>query len=383
MPDEKQEIIDEVEVKLARQFKGDIEKIDALLKDFKAKHDARVKALEIHMDRQEVAFKRVAGAPIVSGPREYFPSSQEQKDFSEYLHKGELMGPELKSLNLGDLTLGGFLCPDEFVNRVIEKLTEISPIRQLAYVQPTSATTLEMPREVGTFDAAWVAEIGERTETTGTTFGLEKIPVHECYALVKVSRQLIEDSRVNLDEFLAERFARRLNKLEGAAFVSGNAAGKPEGILTNANVGEVVSGSADALTPDGLLNLVYELPVDYRRSASFIMNRKTILAVRKLKEATTNAYIWERSLAAGQPETLLSYPVVECPDMPDVAAGAFPVVFGDLRQAYVIADRVGIQVQVLREKYVEYGLLGYMGRKRVGGQVVLADAIKKQKISAT
>jgi HK97 family phage major capsid protein len=348
----------------------------------KQSHDARVHALELHADKQEVAYKQMRGAPIVSGPREYFPGTLEQKEFSDFLHRGGLVGPELKSLRVGDATLGGYFAPDEYSSRVIEKLTEISPLRQLAYVQPTSAATLEIPKETGDFEGAWVGEVGERTETTGETFGLEKIPAHEFYALVKVSRQLIEDSQVNLDEFLLARFARKLNKLEGAAFVSGNAIAKPEGILTNANVGYVISGDANLITADGLVNLAYSLPTDYRKGASFIMNRATIGTIRKLKETGTGAYLWERSYATGQPETLLGYPIYEAVDMPDVAANAFPVVFGDFRLGYTIADRIDLQVQVLREKYVEFGLFGYMARKRVGGQVVLPEAIRKLKIAA-
>lgn len=382
MPLERRELIDAVRAELQGEVKQDVQKIEKGIREITDENKARFARIEAALDKQEIGFKRMAGAPIVSGPCKYFPSTQEQKEFSEYLHKGELMGPELKALHVGDATLGGYLAPDEYIARVIEKLTEISPIRRIAYVQPTSAVVLELPKETGQFDGAWVSEIGERTETTGQSFGLEKIPVHECYALIKASRQLVEDSRVNLDEFLIDRFARRLNKLEGAGFVNGDKVGKPEGILTNADIGFVISGNADLLTPDGLLDLVYELPSDYRKNASFIMNRKTILAARKLKEATTNAYIWERSLALGQPETLLSYPIVECPDMPDVAAGTYPVAFGDFGLGYCIADRIDFQVQVLREKYVEYGLLGYMGRKRVGGQVILPAAIVKQKIAA-
>jgi len=358
-----------------------IKQIQAGIAEIKDGHQKQINDMKRILDRREIEQKKMVDVLSLPGLREYFPSSQEQKDFSEYLHKGALMGPEMKTLNLGDATLGGYLAPDEFLARVIEKLTEISPVRQLAWVQPTSATILEIPKETGQFDGAWVAELGERTETTGQTFGLEKIPIHECYALIKVSRQLVEDNRVNLDDLLIDRFARRLNKLEGAGFISGNGFTRPEGILQNTNVGFVVSGDANLITADGLVDLVYSLPSDYRKNAAWLMNRTTIAEARKLKD-DYGRYLWERSFAEKTPETLLGYPIHEAVDMPDIAAGSYPIAFGDFKQAYCIADRVDIQVQVLREKYIEFGLLGYMGRKRVGGQVVLAEAIKKQKIAA-
>lgn len=328
--------------------------------------------------------------PIVGGPenrvstKAYQPISKEEKSFSAFLRKGDaLMEPsEKKDLVLGDSTRGGYASPPQFAARVIEKLTEISPVRALAFIQPCSSDSLEMPKETGDIEAGWTSEIGERTAGTVAPLGLEKIPNHECYCLQKVSRQLVEDSAVNLDEYLIGKFAKKLAKLEGAGLISGNSVGKPEGLLTNPDVVYVTTAGAGVIAPDDIMDLVYSLPQEYRRNASFLMNRQTIVAVRKLKEATTNAYIWERSLAAGQPPTLAGYPVYEAVDMPDIAANAFPILFGDYRSGYIIADRIQVQIQRLVEKYAELGLIGYIARKRVGGQVVLAEAIKKLKIKS-
>ena len=212
------------------------------------------------------------------------------------------------------------------------------------------------------------------------TVGLETIPTHECFGLVKVSRQLLEDSKVDLDNFLVGEFGRRFARIEGTSFISGNTTSRPEGLLTNANVSAANSGNGTDITADGLLDLVYSLESEYRRGASFLMNRGTIQKIRKLKNNDAD-YIWQPSFAAGQPELLLGYPIYEAVDMPDVANAAYPIVFGDFKRAYCIADRVEMSILRLVEKYAEFGIVGFMGRKRVGGQVVLAEAIKKLKIA--
>jgi HK97 family phage major capsid protein len=344
--------------------------------------DEGLHKIQLRLDKTEVELKRKSGMVIVGPPGAYSPETQEQKTFSSYLRHGEkqLGGAEVKTLRVADAALGGYWSPPEFSDQVIGKLTEWSPVRQVAGIMQTSGAYLEIPKQSGQFDAGWTGELSERTETTGFTTALERIEPKECYAFVKVSRQLLEDSSVNLDAFLIQEFGQRFNKVEGTAFISGANTTEPEGILVNANVTSENSGDGSNLTPDGLVGLVYSLPSEYRKRAVWLMNRSTILAARLLKDGQNN-YLWQPSFAAGQPETLLGYPVYEAVDMPDVSNASYPVVFGDMKRAYLIVDRIGMSVQRLTERYAEYGIVAFMGRKRVAGQVVLAEAIKKLKIA--
>jgi HK97 family phage major capsid protein len=342
------------------------------IREIKSRQDK----IERYLDEREIAAKKQVSISV-GAKNSYVPYSQEEKSFSEYLKRGEQMDLyERKTLVLANEAGTGYLAPDAYVAEVILKLQEFSPVRSVAGIRQTDSTSIQVPRQSGAVDSNWTSEIGTRVEDANLTFGLETIPTHEMYAFVKVSRQMLEDSKVNFDDFLAGEFGRKLANVEGTAFISGNLTGRPEGLLTNANIASSNSGNGTTITSDGMLDLVYSLPSAYRKRASFLMNRSTILEIRKLKDGQNN-YLWQPSFQAGQPETLLGYPIVECPDMPDVANAAYPILVGDFKRGYLIVDRIAMEVQRLTERYAEYGIIAYMARKRVGGQVVLAEAIRK------
>ena len=306
------------------------------------------------------------------------------KAFDSYLRKGEksLSAEEVKALTVSNDSTGGYLAPPEYVRELLKTVTEISPIRSIARVRTTSARSVQIPKRASTFSAQWVAESGTRSETTGYTVGLEQLSAHEHYALVDISEQDLEDTVFNLEQEMQSEFAEQFAKAEGAAFVSGDAVGKPEGLLTNSSVGQAVSGSASALTADGLLTLVHSIKSEYGQNGRFVFNRNTLAAIRKLKD-TAGQYVFQAgmSLENGVPNTILGYPYVEASDMPDIAGNAFPVIFGDFNRAYLIVDRVALAV--LRDPFTQAttGNVRYIARRRVGGQVIQPEAIVKHKIS--
>ena len=307
------------------------------------------------------------------------------KAFDKWLRKDKqgLEPEEIKALTVSDDTQAGFLAPPEYVNELIKTLTEISPMRTIARVRQTSQKSVQMPSRTATFSAAWVAEQGTRSETTGYTTQLEEIPTHEQYALVDISNQMLEDSVFNLEAEMQEEFSTQFAKNEGNAFISGDSVGKPEGVLTNSSVGTTNSGSGTALTGDGLIDLVHAVKTPYGANGTFIFNRTTLAAIRGLKD-TAGQYVFQAGmmLTAGVPNTILGYPSVEMPDMPDVAGSAKPVAFGDFARGYMIVDRVSLSV--MRDPFTQAtsGNVRYVARSRVGGQVVLAEALRTQTISA-
>ena len=307
------------------------------------------------------------------------------KAFDKWLRKDKqgLEPEEIKALTVSDDTQAGFLAPPEYVNELIKTLTEISPMRTIARVRQTSQKSVQMPSRTATFSAAWVAEQGTRSETTGYTTQLEEIPTHEQYALVDISNQMLEDSVFNLEAEMQEEFSTQFAKNEGNAFISGDSVGKPEGVLTNSSVGTTNSGSGTALTGDGLIDLVHAVKTPYGANGTFIFNRTTLAAIRGLKD-TAGQYVFQAGmmLTAGVPNAILGYPYVEMPDMPDVAGSAKPVAFGDFARGYMIVDRVSLSV--MRDPFTQAtsGNVRYVARSRVGGQVVLAEALRTQTISA-
>ena len=305
--------------------------------------------------------------------------------FEAYCRKGleGLDDAEKKALTVSNDSTGGYLAPPEYVRELLKTVTEISPVRSIARVRSTGQRSIQVPKRSSQFSAAWVAESGTRSETTGYEVGLEELPAHELYALVDISEQNLEDTVFDLEAEMQSEFAEQFAKAEGTAFVSGNAVGKPEGLLTNGDVSEVNSGNGTALLADGLITLVHSIKSEYGRNGTFMFNRGTLSAIRKLKD-TAGQYVFQAgmSLQAGVPNTILGYPYVEATDMPDVGAGAYPVLFGDFRRAYMIVDRVALAVT--RDPFTQAtsGNVRYIARRRVGGQVIQAEAIVKQKVSA-
>ena len=282
---------------------------------------------------------------------------------------------EYKSLAVTPDTAGGYLAPVEFVREIIKGETEISPVRTLARVRQTAQKSVQIPKRTGQFAAQWVAEQGTRSETTGLTYGLEEIATHEIFALVDISNQMLEDSAFNMEQEISSEAIEQFALAEGTAFVTGNGVGKPQGFLSAASVLTTNSGAATAVTADGLLTLKHAIKTAYTRNANFLLNRTTLGSVRKLKD-DNKQYLWMPGIANGKPNTIDGDPYMEMPDMPNEGAGLKPVAYGDFRRAYTWVDR--ISMEMLRDPYTQAtsGNVRFIVRKRVGGQVVLAEAIR-------
>lgn len=305
-------------------------------------------------------------------------AAERKEAFMDWIRKGDDVGPEsMKLLSRSDDTTGGFLATPEYVREIIKGVTEVSPLRELCRIRTTSNMSVQVPTRTGTFAAQWTSENATRTETTGLTYGLEDIPAHEMYAMVDITQINLEDSEFDLEGELDSEFIEQFGVTEGAGFITGTGAGQPEGILNNANISTVVSGAAAALTADGLIDLYFDLKTEYARNATFVLARTSIRDIRKLKD-TQNQYLWQPGLAGLAPATILDAPYVEATDMPVVAAASTSIAFGDFRRGYTIVDRVSISM--LRDPFTQAasGAVRFWARRRVGGQTVLAEAIKLQ-----
>ena len=304
--------------------------------------------------------------------------------FDTYCRKGlEGLNPvEKKALTVSNDSTGGYLAPPEYVRELLKTITEISPIRSIARVRSTGARSIQVPKRDGQFSAQWVSESGTRSETTGWSVGLEEIPAHEMYALVDISEQDLEDTVFDLEAEMQSEFAEQFAKAEGTAFVTGDSVGKPHGFMDHSGVSHVNSGDADEITADGLISLVHNIKSDYSRNGTFVFNRTSLAKIRKLKD-TAGQYVFQAgmSLQGGVTNTILGHSYVEATDMPSEGTNTFPVAFGDFRRAYMIVDRVNLAV--LRDPFTQAttGNVRYIARKRVGGQIVQAEAISKLKCS--
>ena len=388
---EQAQVVEEIRQRWEESEKGKFTKSEA--KEFEDKANARfdeladsvneLKKLNDRMDDLETKTNRPGNSLDNKDEK-----SAEYKAFDKWLRFGRggldseeakaLQAPEGKVLTISGDTGVSYLAPGEYVNQIIKGVTEISPMRSLADVKPTSNNYSEIPKRTGQFAATWVAEVGTKSETTGLTYGMESIPNHEMYALVKVSNHSLEDSAFNLEAELTAEFSEQFAKAEGTAFVTGDAIGKPEGFTVNSNVDSstvVFDVSDDGILIDGLMDLIYAPKTAYAQNGKLVANRSTVAYIRKAKDSN-NKYYWEPDFQAGTPGRFMGVPIVEMPDMANLTtAGYFGMAFGDFKRAYVISDRIQISVQRLTELYAESGQVGFLARKRVGGQVVLAEAV--------
>ena len=209
------------------------------------------------------------------------------------------------------------------------------------------------------------------------------IGAYKIGTMIKVSEELLNDSIFDLENYISTEFARRIGAKEEEAFFTGDGSGKPTGILAAAGGAEVgvTAAAATALTADEVIDLFYSLKSPYRKNAFWVLNDSTVKAIRKLKDGQ-GQYLWQPSLAAGMPDTILGRPVKTSAFMPAVAAGAKTVAFGDFRY-YWIADRQGRSFKKLSELYAATGQVGFLGSQRVDGRLILPEAVKvlKQKAS--
>ena len=276
------------------------------------------------------------------------------------------------ALQVGVDTEGGYLCPDTFENQLVTGLTAKNIVRGLAHVISTSSGQHKIPVVANRGTASWVEEEGPIPEGDDT-FGQQYIGAHKVGTLIKVSEELLNDSAFDLEAYFVAEFARRIGNKEEEAFLNGDGAGKPTGILNDADVG-VTAASATAITADELIDLFYSLPAPYRANAVWVMNDSTMRYIRKLKD-TTGQFLWQKALHEGEHETLLGKPIYHSPFAPEVAAGAKPILFGDLSY-YWIGDRKGITFRRLNERYADTGQVGFLASKRLDGKLILPEAIK-------
>ncbi|WP_018147593.1 phage major capsid protein [Henriciella marina] len=311
-------------------------------------------------------------------------SGEHGEAWTRYMRSGDESGLshlDVKSLSAGTEDQGGYTAPPELDRLIEARLTQASPMRQIASVRQTAAGVYRKPVSLGV-GAAWVAETGARTETTTAGLSLLEFPAGELYAMPAATQTLLNDSYADVDAWLADEVEAAFSVQESKAFVDGDGDGKPRGFLDYDVVadashvwGKIGSVAGDFTAEDAgdqIIDLIQTPKSQYRNNARFVMNRRTVAAVRKLKDAD-GRYLW-RPGVAGEGQTIFGYAVTELEDMPDIGTGNAAIGFGDFRRGYLIVDRQG--AQVLRDPYSAKPYVLFYTTKRVGGGVQNFDAIK-------
>ena len=323
-------------------------------------------------------------------------SLQHKAAFDAYVRKGDattLRDLEAKALSVGTDADGGYLVPDELERTVNRGVRNVSPIRAIAGIRQVSSSVYKKPFAITGAEAGWIAETAARPETDTPTLAELSFPTMELYAMPAATSALLDDSAVNIEEWIAEEVRDSFAEQEGTAFVTGNGTAKPKGFLDYTkvandswswgNIGFIstgVNGAFAASNPgDKLIDLIYTVKSGYRANGTFVFNRAVQAVIRKMKDGDGN-YLWQPAAKAGDASLLMGFPVAESEDMPNLATDSYSVAFGDFRRGYLIVDRVGIRI--LRDPYSSKPYVLFYTTKRVGGGVQDFDALKLLKFAA-
>lgn len=364
---------------------------DALLEEKVARIDQALVGAQARLDRMMAQARR----PVLGEGGDLMASAPEAKAaFDGYLKTGSVAGLEVKAGLSSGASSGGYVVPPETERAIERRLMAVSPMREIASVRTVSGGVFKKPVSTAGVVAGWVAETAARPETDPATMALLEFPAADLYANPAATQALLDDAMIDLDEWLAGEVEDAFAAQETSAFVTGNGVNKPKGFLAYdtvadsahdwGKIGYVASGAAGGFATtdpaDKLLDLIYAPKAQYRANGRFVMNRKTLSAVRKFKDGDGN-YVWQPAQRLGEVSSVLGYPVTEIETMPDVAAGALSIAFGDFQRGYLIVDRAG--VRVLRDPFTAKPYVLFYTTKRVGGGVQNFDAIKVMKMAAS
>ncbi|WP_454268619.1 phage major capsid protein [Roseovarius sp. MBR-51] len=371
-----------------------LQQINAEVVNFKADHKAQLSDLQSQI--ADVAAKSAARGLGQSGGN-FEPMDGNQREISAALRSfirsddhealASIMAPNA-AMSVGSDPDGGYSVYPTLGGAMNKRVYEVSPMRQLARVVTASSSSFEEFNDLDEAEAGWVGETEIRPETGTPKLGVLSVPVHEMYAMPKITQKLLDDSELDLASWLVEKCAMRFARKEGAAFIGGDGILKPRGLLsyttaatpdatrawgTIEHINTGTSGGFGAAGGDVLIDFAYSLKTVYRPNASWLMNRKTAATVRKMKDGDGN-FIWAQSLASGEPDRLLGFPVVLDEEMPDIGANSLSIAFGDFREGYIIVDRHGLRL--LRDPFTSKPNVLFYAYKRVGGSVANFEAVK-------
>ena len=337
------------------------------------------------MEAMDVEMSKATSKPLTSAPTtrmEDEPVSKTgrggngyAKNFWNAMRSKSVSHEVLNALQVGTDSEGGYLVPDEYERTLIEALEDQNIFRQLAHVIHTSSGDRKIPVVASKGTASWIDEEAQYPESDDA-FGQVSIGAYKLATMIKISEELLNDSVFDMPSYIAKEFARRIGAAEEEAFFTGNGTGKPLGILAATGGAEtgVTAAAADKITMDEVIDLFYSLRAPYRRNAVFIMNDATVKALRKLKDGQ-GQYLWQPSITAGTPDTILNRPVYTSGFMPTLATGNKTILFGDLGY-YWVADREGRSFKRLNELYAPTGQVGFLASQRVDGKLILPEAVK-------
>lgn len=374
--DKRLEAVEQEKGKLA----GEVETLNGKLSEL----DELKSALEEELKQ----VKRPAGGPQSKA------ASEHKTAFIGFMRKGKddgLRELERKALQVGVDEDGGYAVPEELDRTILNLLKDEVVMRQEATTITVGGANYKKLVNLGGTASGWVGETDARPETDASKLGQIEPFMGEIYGNPQATQTMLDDAFFNVEDWINSELAIEFAEQEEIAFTSGNGTKKPKGFLAYAStldpdktrafgtLQHILSGAAAGVTADAIIKLVYTLRKVHRNGAKFMMNNNSLFAIRILKDSEGN-YLWRPGLELGQPSSLAGYGVAENEQMPDIAADAKAIAFGNFKRGYTIVDRIG--TRILRDPYTKKPFVGFYTTKRTGGMLADSQAIKLLQIGA-
>ncbi|MGZ0480735.1 phage major capsid protein [Citrobacter freundii] len=368
--DKRLEAVEQEKGKLA----GEVETLNGKLSEL----DELKSALEEELKQ----VKRPSGGPHSKA------ASEHKTAFIGFMRKGKddgLRELERKALQVGVDEDGGYAVPEELDRTILNLLKDEVVMRQEATTITVGGANYKKLVNLGGTASGWVGETDARPETDASKLGQIEPFMGEIYGNPQATQTMLDDAFFNVEDWINSELAIEFAEQEEIAFTSGNGTKKPKGFLAYAStldpdktrafgtLQHILSGAAAGVTADAIIKLVYTLRKVHRNGAKFMMNNNSLFAIRILKDSEGN-YLWRPGLELGQPSSLAGYGVAENEQMPDIAADAKAIAFGNFKRGYTIVDRIG--TRILRDPYTKKPFVGFYTTKRTGGMLVDSQAIK-------
>lgn len=363
--------------------------------------DVQAMKTEVEKYNKEIDLLNEKVAALTVGPagggggRDSGPSESEKAAVRAFARSGRIeVQASAGGMSVDSSPDGGFTVPASVETSIRGITREQSPMRALATVRTITAPSLTLVVETAGLDAGWVGEREARPDTAGPKIGTLTFDAKEVYAMPRATASLLQDSAVDLADWLTTAVAERFSELEGLSFTLGDGVAQPRGFLnypiaTEEAFGKlqyVPSGAAETLGDDpvdALLGVTTALKTAFRPNAVWMANRKTGQFLRGLKDGIGRLLMEATNggIAGAPAERLLGFPLVYNDAMPDIGPGSLPIAFGDFRRGYLIADRLGMRV--IRDDVTDKPYIKFYCTKRVAGGVQDFQAIKLLRIAAT
>ena len=341
-------------------------------------YSAEIERLQ-QMDAIDADLSRPVNTPIIAKPMKAGMEAQEKTGrASDEYRKAMLNALRTNFKQISNVLQegvdadGGYLVPDEYDTRLIDVLEEENIMRKLG-TKITTSGEHKINIAATKPAAAWIEEGGALT-FGDATFSQILMDVHKLHVAVKVTEELLYDNAFNLENYIITQFGKALANAEEDAFFNGDGTGKPLGLFAEVG-GGTVAKTVTSVKSDDVIDLVYALKRPYRKNAAFIINDKNLASLRKLKD-NNQAYIWQPSYQAGEPDRLLGYPVYTSAYAPEDG-----IAFGDYSY-YNIGDRGSRSFSELRELFAGNGMIGFVAKERVDGKLILPEAVQILKIGS-